>query len=101
MADLLRTWNQRLDLRRLSQFRYTQAKGRLKRKQKQRQLSEFCLVLPVLEQRQSPTEVLTRTIAQQERSLARVSLSYSRLISPERILPGLPRRHRRAYNSSL
>ena len=47
-------------------------------------------------------DVLTKNIAHQERSLERVSMSYSRLVvSPERALPGLSKPRHRAYRSSL
>ena len=99
MAELVSTLNPRLDLKHVSQFRYTQARIALKRRQIQSKYQPIRVLLPELNSSKSPVEVLTRTIIQQKRCLERVSLSYSRMQSPAP--SNTKKQHRRIYNGSL
>lgn len=83
---LLKASNEKLDLRIMSQFRYTLAKQRMRKKYsgalpRRSSDTESKSALPPIAHKKTASEVLSRTILSETRRLREVSSSYGRLLS--------------------
>ena len=91
---LLKTKNENLDLRTISQFRYIRAKLRMRKelqKQTPRRMSDMGVrvALPPVAHKRTPSELLSSTIVKDTKKLTEVSLSYSRILTSFRSSPVL------------